>query len=256
MELNNLAAMITGGGSGMGAATGAYLAERGVKVALLDVTEEAVKARTAEIGAHAHAIVCDVSDAQSGEQAFAQVREAVGVPRILVNCAGVATAGRIVGRNGPLALETFSRVIAINLVGTFNMMRLMAAAAMQTEPVNEDGERGVIINTASVASFEGQIGQAAYSSSKGGIAALTLPAAREFAGHGIRVVTIAPGLMHTPMLTGMPEEVQSSLAAQVPFPKRFGTPQEYAQLVEHIIGNVMLNGEVIRLDGAIRMQPR
>jgi NAD(P)-dependent dehydrogenase (short-subunit alcohol dehydrogenase family) len=189
------------------------------------------------------------------ESAVARISGELGVARLLVNCAGIAPAARIVGRDGPMDLDAFRKVIEVNLIGTFNSMRCAAAAMMALDPVTESGERGVIVSTASVAAFEGQIGQAAYSASKGGVVGLTLPAAREFSKFGIRVVTIAPGLIGTPMLLGMPREVQDSLAASVPFPKRFGDPEEYARLVEHIATNEMLNGEVIRLDGAIRMQP-
>jgi NAD(P)-dependent dehydrogenase (short-subunit alcohol dehydrogenase family) len=200
-------------------------------------------------------VTCDVADAASMESAVARISGELGVARLLVNCAGIAPAARIVGRDGPMDLDAFRKVIEVNLIGTFNSMRCAAAAMMALDPVTESGERGVIVSTASVAAFEGQIGQAAYSASKGGVVGLTLPAAREFSKFGIRVVTIAPGLIGTPMLLGMPREVQDSLAASVPFPKRFGDPEEYARLVEHIATNEMLNGEVIRLDGAIRMQP-
>ncbi|MDD9799619.1 MAG: SDR family NAD(P)-dependent oxidoreductase [Gammaproteobacteria bacterium] len=256
MKIHGLTAVITGGASGMGAATGAYLAGRGARVALLDTNADALKKQAAEIGGDACAVVCDVTDAESAERAMAEAVKAVGVPQVLVNCAGVADAGRVVGRKGPLPLEAFTKVISVNLIGSFNVMRLAAAHMMQGEPLNEDGERGVVINTASVSAFDGQIGQAAYSASKGAIVAMTLPVAREFANFGIRVMAIAPGIIHTPMLSGMPAEVQESLAAQVPFPKRLGDPVEYAKLVEHIIENPMLNGEVIRMDGAIRMQAK
>lgn len=256
MKIHGLTAVITGGASGMGAATGAYLVGRGARVALLDTNADALKKQAAEIGGDACAVVCDVTDAESAERAMAEAVKAVGVPQVLVNCAGVADAGRVVGRKGPLPLEAFTKVISVNLIGSFNVMRLAAAHMMQGEPLNEDGERGVVINTASVSAFDGQIGQAAYSASKGAVVAMTLPVAREFANFGIRVMAIAPGIIHTPMLSGMPAEVQESLAAQVPFPKRLGDPVEYAKLVEHIIENPMLNGEVIRMDGAIRMQAK
>jgi len=247
------AAIVTGGGSGMGAAVGRRLAAAGAKVSLLDLNAGAAQAVAAEIGARAWA--CDVSDAASMEQAVAAAREVHGPARVLVSCAGVAPAGRIVGREGPMALDDFRKVVEVNLIGTFNAMRV-AAAEMTAADELEDGERGVIVNTASVAAFEGQIGQAAYSASKGAVVALTLPAARELARFGVRVLSIAPGLIATPMLLGMPEEVQRSLAAQVPFPRRLGEPGEFAELVMHIVGNRMLNGETIRLDGAIRMQPK
>jgi NAD(P)-dependent dehydrogenase (short-subunit alcohol dehydrogenase family) len=253
MDVKGHAAIVTGGGSGMGAATARALAAAGAKVALFDVNLEAAEAVAKEIGGIA--LSCDVSDAASAEAAVAKAREAHGAARIAVNCAGVATAGRIVGREGPLDLAAFKRVIDINLIGSFNILRLASYDMSKLEAL-EDGERGVIINTASVAAFEGQIGQAAYSASKGGIVGLMLPAARELARFGVRVMTIAPGLIGTPMLLNMPQEVQDSLAASVPFPQRFGRPEEYAGLVMHILGNVMLNGDVIRLDGAIRMQPK
>jgi NAD(P)-dependent dehydrogenase (short-subunit alcohol dehydrogenase family) len=200
-------------------------------------------------------VACDVGDAEAAEHALAQAHSAHGPASILVNCAGIAAGRRIVGRDGPMPLAEFEQVIRVNLIGTFNLLRLAAAAMMALEP-SADGERGVIVNTASVAAFDGQIGQSAYAASKGGVAALTLPAAREFARHGIRVVTIAPGIFETPMLLGLPEAVQQSLAESVPFPKRLGRPEEYASLVRHILDNPMLNGETIRLDGALRMAPQ
>ncbi|MGH6900697.1 MAG: SDR family NAD(P)-dependent oxidoreductase, partial [Geminicoccaceae bacterium] len=198
---------------------------------------------------------CDVGDAASAEQALAEARKAHGAAAILVSCAGIAAARRIVGRDGPMPLADFEQVIRVNLIGTFNLLRLAAAAMIALEP-NPEGERGVIVNTASVAAFDGQIGQAAYAASKGGVAALTLPAAREFARHGIRVVTIAPGIFETPMLRGLPEAVQQALGESVPFPRRLGRPEEYALLVRQILDNPMLNGETIRLDGALRMAPQ
>jgi NAD(P)-dependent dehydrogenase (short-subunit alcohol dehydrogenase family) len=253
MNVNGQAAIVTGGGSGLGAATARALAKAGAKVAVLDVNLDGAKTVAAEIGGLA--IACDVADAASTEAAVAQARDRHGVARVLVNCAGVGPAARIVGKDGPMKLADFARVININLIGTFNAMRV-AAADMQTLPPLADGERGVIISTASVAAYDGQIGQAAYAASKGGIVGLTLPAARELARFGIRVVTIAPGIFATPMLLGMPQNVQDSLAASIPFPSRLGTPEEYAKLAMHILDNVMLNGEVIRLDGAIRMAPK
>jgi NAD(P)-dependent dehydrogenase (short-subunit alcohol dehydrogenase family) len=250
MNVKGHAAIVTGGGSGLGAGTARALAAAGAKVALLDVNMDGAEKVAKEIGGIV--IRCDVSSAADGEKAIAAAREKHGAARVLINCAGIAPAARIVGKEGPLALDAFARVINVNLIGSFNMMRLAAADMGKLEPL-ADGERGVIISTASVAAFEGQIGQAAYGASKGGVAALTLPAAREFARSGIRVMTIAPGIFGTPMLLGMPQAVQDSLAAQVPFPSRLGTPEEYAKLVMHILDNVMLNGEVIRLDGAIRM---
>jgi NAD(P)-dependent dehydrogenase (short-subunit alcohol dehydrogenase family) len=253
MNVKGQAALVTGGGSGLGAGTAKALAAAGAKVALLDVNMEGAEKLAKEIGGIA--IKCDVSNAADGEKAVAAAREKHGPARVLINCAGIAPAARIVGKDGPLALDAFARVINVNLIGSFNMMRLAAADMAKLEP-QADGERGVIVSTASVAAFEGQIGQAAYAASKGGVAALTLPAAREFARSGVRVLTIAPGIFGTPMLLGMPQAVQDSLAAQVPFPSRLGTPAEYAKLVMHILDNVMLNGEVIRLDGAIRMGPK
>ncbi len=253
MQVQGQAAIVTGGGSGLGAGTARALAAAGAKVALFDVNEEGAQKVAAEIGGIA--VPSDVSDAASAEAAIATAREAHGPARILVNCAGIAPAERIVGRNGPMPLDNFRKVIEVNLIGTFNMMRLAAADMQGTDPL-EDGERGIVISTASVAAFEGQIGQSAYAASKGGVHALTIVGAREFAKAGIRFNTIAPGLFGTPMLLGMPEDVQSSLAATVPYPSRFGTPEEYAKLAMAMIDNVMLNGETVRLDGAIRMQPR
>jgi NAD(P)-dependent dehydrogenase (short-subunit alcohol dehydrogenase family) len=252
MDLNGQAAIVTGAASGLGAATARALANAGARVAILDMNEGEAAQVAKEIGGLA--IACDVSDAASAEAAVKHATAAHGAARVLVNCAGIAPAKRIVGRDGPMPLADFERVIRINLIGTFNCLRL-AAAAMQTLEAL-DGERGVIVSTASVAAFEGQVGQAAYAASKGGVAALTLPAARELAQFGIRVVAIAPGIFATPMVRGMPQEVQDNLGASVPFPKRLGEPREYADLVLHIVRNGYLNGEVIRLDGALRMAPR
>ena len=254
MDVKGCAAIVTGGGSGMGAETGRFLAAAGAKVALLDVNLDGAKQVAGEIGGLA--LECNVADAASAQAAIAKARETHGPARICINCAGIAPAKRIVGRDGPMPLEDFTRVIDVNLVGTFNIMRLAAADMQTLDPVTESDERGVIICTASIAAFEGQIGQAAYSASKGGVVSLTLQAAREFASKGIRVVTIVPGLIATPMLLSMPKEVQESLAQQPPFPKRFGRPDEYAKLAMHIIDNEMINGDCIRLDGAIRMQPK
>lgn len=253
MELTGQAALVTGGASGLGAETARHLARAGAKVTILDVNLDLAQQVAGEMGGLA--IQCNVADAAAAEAAVAQAREAYGPARVLVNCAGIGAAQRIVGRKGPMALDEFTRVININLIGSFNLMRLAAAEMTALEPL-ADGERGVIISTASVAAYEGQIGQAAYAASKGGIVSLTLPAAREFAQFGIRVNAIAPGLFHTPLLAGLPQEAQDSLAASIPFPKRLGQPAEYARLVLHIIDNVMINGEVIRLDGALRMAPR
>jgi NAD(P)-dependent dehydrogenase (short-subunit alcohol dehydrogenase family) len=247
------AAIVTGGGSGLGAATAARLAARGAKVALLDINVDAAKAVAARIGAVA--IACDVTQGEMTAAAIAQARATHGPARILVNCAGIGPARRIVGRDGPQPLEEFERVIKVNLIGTFNVLRL-AAADMQTLAPLEDGERGVIVMTASVAAYEGQIGQAAYAASKGGVRSLTLPAARELAQFGVRVATVAPGIFATPMLQALPDEVQQTLAAAVPFPKVLGRPEQYADLVLHIVENRYINGETIRLDGALRMAPR
>jgi NAD(P)-dependent dehydrogenase (short-subunit alcohol dehydrogenase family) len=253
MDITGHAAIVTGAASGLGAATASDLARAGAQVACLDVNLDGARAVAAKIGGEA--VQCDVTDAGQAATALAQARSRHGPARILINCAGVGPARRIVGRDGPMPLDEFARVININLIGTFNMMRLVAADMQGLSPL-ADGERGVIILTASVAAFEGQIGQAAYSASKGGVAALTLPAAREFAQFGIRVNAIAPGIFHTPMLMALSEEARASLAAAVPFPKLLGRPDQYASLVHHIIENGYINGEVIRLDGALRMAPR
>lgn len=254
MNVTGLAAIVTGGGSGLGAATVRNLCEQGMNVAALDLNKDALDEISEETGALG--LSCDVSDESSATDALAKAREQQGVARLLVNCAGVAPPQRIVGRQGASPLADFKKVIDINLVGTYNMMRLFAEALIPADTLDDDGERGVIVNTASVAAYDGQIGQAAYSSSKGGIVALNLVAAREFASFGIRTMAIAPGLMGTPLLLGLPEEAQQSLAGQVPFPKRLGHPAEFASLVSEICRNQLLNGEVIRMDGAIRMAPK
>jgi NAD(P)-dependent dehydrogenase (short-subunit alcohol dehydrogenase family) len=253
MDIKGHAAIVTGGGSGLGAATAAMLASAGAKVALLDVNMDAAQAHAKTIGGIA--VKCDVSDAASAEAAVKEANAKLGTARILLNCAGVGTPKRIVGRDGPMPLGDYEKVIKINLIGTFNLLRLFAADCSKSEPLAE-GERGVIVNTASVAAYDGQIGQAAYASSKGGVVGLTLPAARELAQFGIRVCTIAPGIFLTPMLLGLSDEVQQSLAASVPFPKALGKPEEYASLARHIIENRYLNGETIRLDGSLRMAPK
>ncbi len=253
MELTGIAALVTGGASGLGEATARMLAAAGAKVGVLDVARERAETLASALGGAA--FVCDVTSAESAAAAVAAAAARHGVARILVNCAGVGTPGRAVGRNGPMPLEQFAQVVAINLIGTFNLIRLVAHR-LQAAPALADGQRGVIVNTASIAAFDGQVGQPAYAASKGGVAAMTLPLAREFAPHGIRVVTIAPGLFHTPMMGILPDEVQASLAASVPFPARLGDATEYAALVRHILDNTMLNGETIRLDGALRMAPR
>ncbi len=253
MEIKGQAAIVTGGASGLGAATARALAAAGAKVAVFDVNEAGAASLARDIGGVG--IGCDVASADGAKAAIEKAKAAHGAARVLVNCAGIGPAKRIVGRDGAMPLEDFERVIRINLIGTFNMMRL-AAADMQSVDLLADGERGVIVSTASIAAFEGQVGQSAYASSKGGVAALTLPAAREFAQFGIRVLAIAPGIFGTPMLTSLPQETQDSLGASVPFPKRLGKPSEYAAMVLHCVHNGYLNGETIRLDGALRMAPR
>ncbi len=252
MNPGDCAAVVTGGGSGLGAATARRLAELGARVAVLDRDVGAARGLAAEIGGIG--LHCEVTDPGSVEVALHEARDKNGPARVAVSCAGIAPAGRIVGRQGPLPLEDFRGTVEVNLVGTFNVMRLAAAEMIGLDPLAESGERGVIINTASVAAFEGQIGQTAYSASKGGVVAMTLPAARELAQFGIRVLTIAPGAMDTPMLGEMSAELRASLAANVPFPRRLGHPAEFAMLVTHLVENQFMNGEVIRLDGALRMQ--
>jgi NAD(P)-dependent dehydrogenase (short-subunit alcohol dehydrogenase family) len=253
MDIAGHAAIVTGGGSGLGEATARMLAQAGAKVAVLDVNAKA--AAEVAIDINGTAIACDVTDAGATETAVAKAAVDHGTARIVVNCAGVGPAKRIVSRDGPMPLGEFARVIEIDLIGTFNVMRLAAAAMQALEPL-KDGERGIIVCTASVAAYEGQIGQAAYAASKAGIVGLILPAAREFAQFGIRVTGIAPGIFSTPMLHALPDTAQQSLAASVPFPKLLGQPSQYAALVRHMIENRYLNGEVVRLDGALRMAPR
>ena len=251
MKIEGMAAIVTGGGSGLGAATGRALARAGAKVALLDLDLEKAKTAAEEIAGLG--LACDVGDAASAEAAVTAARQAHGPCRILVNCAGIVFGGRIVGRDGPMPLADFESIVRVNLIGTFNLLRLAATDMSVTEPL-EDGERGVIISTASIAAFEGQMGQAGYAASKAGVVGLTMPAARELARWGIRVLAIAPGLMDTPMLRGLPEEVQADLANQPLFPKRLGTAEEFARLACHMIENSALNGECIRIDGGMRMQ--
>ncbi|MDV7339904.1 SDR family oxidoreductase [Terasakiella sp. A23] len=252
MDIQGQAAIVTGAASGLGEATARNLAKAGAKVAVFDMNMEAAQKVADEIGGIA--VECNVADAESAQAAFATAREAHGPARIVVSCAGIAPASKIVGRNGAHDLDLFSKVINVNLVGTFNMSRLACEEMLAQDPVNNE-ERGVIINTASIAFADGQIGQAAYAASKGGVASLTLPIAREMAPKGIRVMTVAPGIMATPMLLNMPQEVQDALNASVPF-GRMGAPEEFAKLVQHIAENAYLSGEVIRMDGALRMAPK
>jgi NAD(P)-dependent dehydrogenase (short-subunit alcohol dehydrogenase family) len=251
MDVRGHGAIVTGGGSGLGAETARHLAAAGAKVCVLDINAEAAAAVAGEVGGLG--LACDVASAEAAEAAVAEAREAHGAARVLVNCAGIAPAKRIVGRGGPMALEDFENVIKVNLIGSFNLLRLAAADMLAAEPLDE-GERGVIISTSSIAAGEGQLGQAAYAASKAGIVGMMLPAAREFAKAGVRVLTIAPGLIATPLLLNMPQEVQDNLAGQVPFPHRFGKVEEFAALAMHIVTNTMLNAGTIRLDGAMRMQ--
>ena len=251
MQIKDNVFVVTGGASGLGAATARMIVAGGGKVVLVDVNEQAGPAMEAELGSYARFVQTDVTSDESARNAFA-VAQSMGQLRGLVNCAGVAPAEKVVGKEGAHKLDSFTRTISINLIGSFNMIRL-AAEIMSASAPDETGERGVIVSTASVAAFDGQLGQAAYAASKGGVVAMTLPIARELARAGIRVMTIAPGIMETPMLMGMPPEVQDALGKMVPFPSRMGKPSEYAALVQHIFANQYLNGEVIRMDGAIRM---
>lgn len=253
MQMQGRVAIVSGAASGLGRATAERLAQEGAKVALVDLNAAALEEVSAHTGARAYA--CDVTDGPGWEEAFARIKAELGSPSALVNCAGIAPGARIVGREGPGSLEAFERVVRVNLLGTYNLMRLAAHAMTENAP-NEEGERGVIVNTASVAAYEGQIGQGAYAASKGGVASLTLPAARELARYGIRVAAIAPGLFGTPMVEAMTDEIQEAVIATIPFPKRFGKPSEYAQTVMSIIANPMVNGSVLRLDAALRMQGR
>jgi NAD(P)-dependent dehydrogenase (short-subunit alcohol dehydrogenase family) len=254
VEITGRAVLVTGGGSGLGAATARMVTEHGGSVVVADVDRERGQRVAAELGERARFVPTDVTDEASVAAAVAAAAELGGLD-VAVSCAGIGPAERVLGRDGPHPLARFVAAVQVNLVGTFNVARLAAQAMAGNEP-GEDGERGVIVNTASVAAFDGQIGQAAYSASKAGVAGMTLPIARELARHGIRVVAIAPGIFDTPMLAAMPDQVRASLGAQVPFPSRLGHPTEYAALVRHVVENRMLNGETIRLDGAIRMAPR
>lgn len=251
MEITNMVAVVTGGGSGLGAATARRLAKAGAKVAVLDLSKEAASAVATEIGGTGFAV--DVSDAAAVEAAFSSIEQDMGVPRILVSCAGIGTAGRILPRDGALTVDTFERAVRVNLIGTYTVMNVAARAMAAADTVGADEARGVIINTSSVAFEDGQIGQAAYSASKGGVASMTLPAARELARFGIRVMAIAPGLFETAMSAGLPDDIRAEILKSVPYPSRMGLPEEYAQLVQSIVENQMLNGTVIRLDAAARM---
>ncbi len=252
MRISGAAAIVTGGGSGLGRATAEALAAKGARVAVVDLNPAAAEEVAEAIGGVA--VVCDVASDAAAVEALAKAKAAHGPARILINCAGLGTPKRVVGKDGPQPLADFEKIIRVNLIGTFNMIRLVAAEASKLEPI--EGERGVIISTASIAAFEGQIGQAAYSASKGGVVAMTLPIARELAQAAIRVNAIAPGIFMTPMLFGLPQAAQDSLGASVPFPSRLGDPAEYAALAIHIVENGYINGETIRIDGALRMAPR
>ncbi len=253
MQLKDQAAIVTGGASGLGAATARKLAAQGAKVAVCDLNAKLAESVAAEIGGVA--VVCDVADSAAAEAAVAQAAKAHGPARVLVNCAGIGVAKRVVGRDGAMPLADFEKVIRVNLIGSFNMLRVATTEMSKLQPL-ATGERGVVVNTASVAAYDGQIGQAAYSASKGGIVSMTLPIARELAQFGIRVVTIAPGLFLTPLLQNLPQEAQDSLAAAIPFPHRLGQADEFASLALHMVDNPYLNGEVVRLDGALRMAPK
>lgn len=255
MDLTSAKAVITGGASGLGFATAERVIAAGGSAVLLDINSEQGEQAAATLGERAHFVETNVADEAAVRQAMSAANDFMGGITFAVNCAGIATAGRALGRDGPWPTDLFNRVIQVNLVGTFNVTK-EAAAFMQLNEPNAEGERGVVVSTASVAAFEGQIGQAAYSASKGGVVGMMLPLAREFAQFGIRVVTIAPGIFLTPMMAGMPEEVQDSLGKQIPFPPRLGRPDEYADTAAFIYGNAVVNGETIRIDGAIRMQPK
>ncbi len=253
MLLENAVAVVTGGASGLGAATAQLLAEKWLKVVIVDIDAEKLKLKAETIGAIGYLV--DVTNALSAETFFNQLETEHGLPKVLVNCAGIATPAKIMGKNGLMPLDFFQKLINVNLVGSFNMLRL-AAEKMAKSDTDEEGQRGVIISTASIAAYEGQIGQSAYAASKAGIVGMTLPAARELASVGIRVNAIAPGVFHTPLVEGLPQEAQISLAANIPNPKRLGKPEEFAKLVWHIIENQYINGETIRIDGSLRMQPK
>ncbi|MEM9172069.1 MAG: SDR family NAD(P)-dependent oxidoreductase [Pseudomonadota bacterium] len=255
MQLNNAKAVVTGGASGLGLATAKHIIDAGGQATLLDINDDAGQAAAKSLGGNTRYLRTDVSNEAEVKDAVASAADQMGGITFAVNCAGVVAPGRVLGREGPMASDYFARTVMINLVGSFNVAK-EAAVIMQANDADAGGERGVIVNTASVAAFEGQIGQAGYSASKGGVVGMTLPMARELARFGIRVMTIAPGIFMTPMMAGLPEETQQSLAQQIPFPPRLGTPEEYADLAAYIYTNTMLNGETIRLDGGIRMQPK
>jgi NAD(P)-dependent dehydrogenase (short-subunit alcohol dehydrogenase family) len=255
MRISDHTFLITGGSSGLGAGTARRLIAQGAHVVLADVNEDDGQEQAEQLGDRAHFVATDVTEPEAVERAIATATEHFGGLHGVVNCAGIVLGRKTVGRKGPHDLESFTRLVQVNLIGTFNVIRLAAAVLADNAP-DDEGERGVIVNTASIAAFDGQIGQAAYAASKGGVVSMTLPIARDLARHGIRVMTIAPGIFETPMMSGMPDDVRASLEEQVPFPSRLGRPAEFAQLAQQIIENPMLNGEVIRLDGAIRMGPR
>ncbi|MAA73176.1 MAG: 3-hydroxyacyl-CoA dehydrogenase [Salinisphaeraceae bacterium] len=255
MQIKDRCFIVTGGVSGLGGATSRAIVAAGGKVLLADLNDELGASMESELGDAAHYVKCDVTSEEDGKKAVAAAKDKFGGVHGLVNCAGIGVPAKVLGKEGPMDLKKFAKVIEVNLTGSFNMTRL-AAEAMAEGDADDQGERGVIIYTASVAAFDGQIGQASYSASKGGLVGMTLPIARELASIGVRVMTIAPGIFHTPMMDGLPQKVQDSLGAMVPFPPRLGRPDEYAQMAQHIIENTMLNGETIRLDGAIRMQPK
>jgi NAD(P)-dependent dehydrogenase (short-subunit alcohol dehydrogenase family) len=255
MNIQECKAIVTGGASGLGEATVRRIVKNGGQAVILDLSEEHGMRLIEELGSSVSFVKTDVTNEEEVKGAISAAVHQMGSVNVVANCAGIGVAERVLGKKGPHSLDLFSKVISVNLIGTFNVSRL-AAESMAQNVENENGERGVIINTASVAAFEGQIGQAAYSASKGGVVSLTMPLAREFARFGVRVMTIAPGLFHTPMFESLPEEARTALGKMVPFPSRLGLPDEYAQLVQSIVENPMLNGETIRLDGAIRMQPR
>lgn len=255
MQLDQVKAVVTGGASGLGLALARHLAAAGARLTLFDLHEERGHQAAAELGVHARFARVDVADEQAVQTALAEAAAAMDGLNVAVNCAGVLGAGRVLGKEGPMPLAQFESTLRVNLVGSFNVAKA-AAAIMQQQPEGEDGERGVIVHTASIAAFEGQIGQAAYSASKGGVVGMTLPMARELARFGIRVMTVAPGIFHTPMVEGMPAAVYESLCAQVPYPSRLGRPEEFAETVAFILRNRYLNGSVIRIDGAVRLAPR